>query len=272
MDIHPLIDFGDFPIYNLAGGIGLILALFLLLHNFKNLDISERKKDDILKILAVSFLAAMFFANFINWFVIPGVLDYSIIDRFRVAGLTYYFGLVPFFLISYLLLKLFKYDPGKILNIVVPSVLIFHAFGRIGCFLGGCCYGKIINFYISSGLFIERFPASGIEAFMLFIFFAITQFWIKEKKIIFYFYAYPCLRFLLEFGRDDIRGKLFTNIFSPSQEISLLIIIFTTLYLVIVAIGRLKSALQQGRRQNREMQEPTTNDYQRLNCQADSTP
>lgn len=239
IDKYALIDFGNFPIYNIISGLGFICALFLFMYNLNN-RLSEEKKDEVLKIFAFSFLIAVISANFLNWYVIPGVLNYSFLDRFRVAGFTFYFGLIPFFLSSIIFLRLFKFEPGKIYNFIVPSILLFHAFGRIGCSLGGCCYGKIINFNFFNILTIEKFPAREMEAVILFILFAIAQFRIKEKRLIFYLYTYPIIRFLLEFGRGDIRGKLFTNFLSPSQEISLIILTITTIYILITRTTSLK--------------------------------
>ena len=37
----------------------------------------------------------------------------------------------------------------KVFNVAVPAMPLFHAFGRVGCFLTGCCYGKELS---NSGL------------------------------------------------------------------------------------------------------------------------
>ncbi|OPY55838.1 MAG: prolipoprotein diacylglyceryl transferase [Pelotomaculum sp. PtaU1.Bin035] len=233
MDRYPIIDFGNFPIYNIMGGLGFIAGLLLFMKNLNGIDEPEREKDKILTLLAVSFLSAMFFANFINWFVIPGVLNYSLIDRFRVAGFTFYFGLIAFFFTSYVLLKIYKFQVGKIINFVIPSALIFHSFGRIGCSFGGCCYGKEINYNLFNHFLIERFPAREIEAFLLFVLFVTAYFFIKKDRLVFYLYTYPVIRFFLEYGRGDVRGKLFTDILSPAQMVSIFIVVLTTIVLVI---------------------------------------
>ena len=33
----------------------------------------------------------------------------------------------------------------KVFNVAVPAMPLFHAFGRVGCFLTGCCYGKELS-------------------------------------------------------------------------------------------------------------------------------
>jgi phosphatidylglycerol:prolipoprotein diacylglycerol transferase len=39
-----------------------------------------------------------------------------------------------------------KLNLRELLDYLTPAVILGHAFGRIGCFLYGCCYGKVTNF------------------------------------------------------------------------------------------------------------------------------
>lgn len=232
MRLYPLIEFGNFPIYNLMGGLGFILGLILFLHNLKDTRLNNIQKDRLVTIYGMAFLIGMFFANFLNWFVFPDLLKYSISYRFYYGGFTFYFGLVGFLLTSTVLLKGFKFNVYESINILIPSILLFHGFGRIGCILGGCCYGKITNYNLLNLFTISRFPVREMEAISVFILFFIAQFVIKKNRHIFYFYTYPIVRFLLEFGRGDDRGKLFTAFLSPSQEISILLVVFVSLFLI----------------------------------------
>lgn len=230
-DRHPLFNLGDFPIYNLMGGLGLLIAILLFIKNLKSLNISEKKQDNLLVALAIIFLASLFFSNFFNWFVIPGVMNYSFLDRFKAAGLTYYFGLLPFLILSFAYFKWAKYPVLPVLNILVPSILIFHAWGRAGCSLMGCCYGKVINLSLL-GFTVERFPSAEIESIILFVLFYFAQFRVKENRLLFFLFTYPVVRFLLEFARADVRGALIGSCFSPAQEISLLLFLSAIIYLI----------------------------------------
>lgn len=238
---HPSIDMGSFPIYNIMGCFGFVLGLLLLIHNLRRYNLREAEEDRLLLLLAVAFLTGMGLSNVGNWFVMPGLLDLPFLLRVKTAGLSFYFGLIGFLGVAALLLKTFKYDVGKYLNAVIPSLLLFHSFGRIGCSLGGCCYGKIVNWNVFNIFFIERFPAREIEAVVLFLMFFIAQYVIKERRLIFYLYTYPIIRFLLEYGRGDNRGVLVTNVLSPSQLISILIILITSVCLLLQLVR------QQGR-------------------------
>ncbi len=110
---------------------------------------------------------------------------------------------------------------------------LFHVFGRIGCFLSGCCYGveSSFGFVVHGNTLIpeindvRRLPIALIEAACnLVIFFVLLRLFLKAKetgKIIFYYMLiYPVVRFTLEFFRgDEIRGFLFG--LSTSQWISI---------------------------------------------------
>ena len=54
----------------------------------------------------------------------------------------FYGGLIGGFLAVLIYIWKSKLDFRSITDILVPSVLLFHAFGRLGCFFAGCCCGR----------------------------------------------------------------------------------------------------------------------------------
>ena len=129
-------------------------------------------------------------------------------------------------------------------DIMAAGVPLFHFFGRIGCFLGGCCYGIESDFgftthnaLISSANGVNRFPVQLFEAGFCLL---ITAFILrlsrceKLKGRLFYIYlfTYAIGRFILEFFRgDSYRGFLLG--LSTSQIISVVIIISVTVYFFV---------------------------------------
>ena len=122
----------------------------------------------------------------------------------------------------------------KYIDIVSLNIPLFHFFGRIGCFLGGCCFGipcKIGCTYtmgpIEQANGIARFPAQLLEAlFNLCLFFLLNYLYKKRKMenalLYVYLIIYAAGRFFIEFLRgDEYRGFLFG--LSTSQIISILI-------------------------------------------------
>ncbi|MGN0601085.1 MAG: prolipoprotein diacylglyceryl transferase [Oscillospiraceae bacterium] len=113
---------------------------------------------------------------------------------------------------------------------------LFHTFGRIGCFLSGCCYGieSDIGFVyhyspdvLANG--VRRFPVQLVEAGFNFAIFLIVWYLLRHNKLkgkllFVYLLLYSVVRFCLEFLRGDaIRGHFW--IFSTSQWISIIIFI-----------------------------------------------
>jgi phosphatidylglycerol:prolipoprotein diacylglycerol transferase len=67
-----------------------------------------------------------------------------IVDVFKVwkGGLVYYGGLIGASLACILYVRLKKLPLWKMADILAPSIALGYVFGRIGCLLNGCCYGK----------------------------------------------------------------------------------------------------------------------------------
>lgn len=141
-------------------------------------------------------------------------------------AMTFYGGLVPgiaAFILMYRFYYLRNNPPifKKILVIAPACVAIGHAFGRIGCFLSGCCYG------VTTGTSLDvNFPDIGphlptqlIEMAFLFILGALLLVFAFKHytnyTAVIYLFAYSIFRFVLEFFRGDERGQLVG--LSPSQ-------------------------------------------------------
>ncbi|MGN1095244.1 MAG: prolipoprotein diacylglyceryl transferase [Eubacteriales bacterium] len=151
------------------------------------------------------------------------------------SGMTFIGGLiggVVFFLIVYFIARR-KLTARLIdaLPIVPCCITIAHAFGRIGCFFAGCCYGKATDSFLGvkfPGLSHAVHPTQLYEALFLFILFGVLSYLLLKKRFKYnmslYLVAYGVFRFLIEFLRGDDRGKLLGAL-SPSQFWSILMII-----------------------------------------------
>ena len=141
-------------------------------------------------------------------------------------GMTFYgglFGGVLTFILMYRFYYLNSHAPifRHILVITPGCIAVGHAFGRIGCFLSGCCYG------IETGTPLDiDFPGIGnhlptqlIEMAFLFILGALLLIFafknISNHTMPIYLISYGVFRFVIEFFRGDERGQLAG--LSPSQ-------------------------------------------------------
>jgi phosphatidylglycerol:prolipoprotein diacylglycerol transferase len=236
-------DIFDIPMYNLMIGIGLIAGFILLDFRIKQYKI-DHKTDDRLHIsLVFSILMGFFGAK-----VFEMIYEHQPFSMtgFINSGITFYGGLI-FGIITFLgLCLVFKLNCLSTFNLVTPSLILAHAFGRMGCFLGGCCFGIPttspigVTFpenslpFIHYGHDVKILPVQLFEAFLLLGLFIVIIRFIQINIITpVYFISYGVIRFSLEFFRGDFRGEIFNNALSPSQSISIVLILTGVIILLV---------------------------------------
>lgn len=221
------------PLYNIMLGIGCIFAFLFLEKQLDNQKCSDKKALLLYLTLIISGLFGFFGAKMFEMLYKNQALSWH---NFIHSGFTFYGGIIMGSIALIFLSKCFKFKIFSLLNTLTPCVIIAHAWGRIGCFLGGCCFGKITSsflgvqypenslpflFYKES---VKIHPVQLYEsAFLFILFFVINKIQFKNRFCA-YLIIYGIIRFLLEFLRGDFRGTLLGNTFSPSQIISLLCI------------------------------------------------
>ena len=139
-----------------------------------------------------------------------------------------------------------NHDARKNARITVATFIIncFTCFGRIGCFLGGCCYGVesehgvvFTDSLIESANGVPRVPVQLYEAvFELALFFALWALLnkgvLKNRLLLVYLFSYAVGRFILEFWRgDEYRGFLFG--LSTSQVVSILVFAVSAVLFIV---------------------------------------
>lgn len=183
------------------------------------------------------------FANFSNY----TLYDFFIKMVQYFGGMVFYGG----FLGAYAAILIHtKFSNGIsrcfALDLFALLTPLFHTFARIGCFLGGCCYGKESSWgFIIHGNTLNpsinnilRIPVQLIEAgcnFLIFlVLLMIFKKWLNKGFLIYvYLIFYPTVRFILEFFRgDEIRGFLFG--LSTSQWISIILFMFALTNLLMI--------------------------------------
>lgn len=144
-------------------------------------------------------------------------------DSVRNTGVVFYGGLIG--MLAAYRLALWRGDPDErpgSMDILAVTIPLFHCLSRIGCFLGGCCYGMSCKSPISVwyttdafGQIItdQRIPVQLIESLLnLGLFFYLLSLfrredWQERHILRRYLLIYSVLRFFLEFIRgDEMRG------------------------------------------------------------------
>ncbi len=168
------------------------------------------------------------------------------------GGSVFYGGLLGGLFAGFIYCKKKKLDLQVCSDICAPGIPMFHFFGRIGCFLGGCCYGIESEFgYTVHGNElipmvndVNRFPVQIMEATLNLGLFILLAYFLKKEKfkgrlLSIYLLIYSIIRFCDEFLRGDTyRGFLFG--LSTSQIISILLFIGSIIYLIVFNVKKKK--------------------------------
>ena len=160
------------------------------------------------------------------------------------SGFVVYGGIITGLLTIYFFCKIKKISVMSYADLIAPSIAINQGFGRIGCFMAGCCYGKqtdsCIGVIFPEGCLapagVKLIPTQLISAIgMLIIGIAliIIARKTKYKGVItgFYLLLYSIGRFIIEFFRNDYRGTV--GFLSTSQFISLFIFVLASAILIL---------------------------------------
>ncbi len=240
----------DIPLYSLfaiAGAVAII-AYCTVQCRFPRKNRVKIESQDMLFMLIYAAIGAVIGAKLMyivtsvdfNWYP-----DKSFFDNIKIwavliatSGLVFYGGLIGAALGAIIYIKKFKTPCSEMLDIAFAGVPLFHSFGRIGCFMAGCCYGTEYHGPFSvvfpegnigmAPAGIELLPVQLIEAAVNLILWAVlvvvynktVRRWLTSGL---YLICYGILRFILEFFRGDlIRGHI--SFLSSSQFISFFII------------------------------------------------
>ena len=148
-------------------------------------------------------------------------------------GFVVYGGIIGGIIGGYVYCRRHKLEFLKYVDLIMPTVALAQGFGRIGCFLAGCCYGRETEGAFAIVFQNSAYAPNGIpliptqlicSAFNFAHFFVLTWLGGKMKKDgqvgAMYLIIYSMGRFVIEFYRGDlIRGNV--GALSTSQFISL---------------------------------------------------
>ena len=222
-------------------------------------------------------------SNLIMWMMVSGVVGSRIayviehwsqefadhpMSVFRIdqGGLMFYGGLILAIGVFLLWCKIKRENVIQMFDLFAVVIPLGHAFGRVGCFFYGCCFGRLSNaacavaFPRGSPAWHEQFrlglipadaraalpvlPTQLFEALSVLILFGVQmaiyrRFWKTHPGVATgcYFVLYAIIRYIIEILRGDPRANV--GVFTISQSISLLLFI-VGLAFILVAFCRRK--------------------------------
>lgn len=217
--MHPvLLKLGPFSLYSYGAmiALGFLAASWLAVRRARSIGLDPARIQSVA-------LAALFFGILggraayiaLNWPVYRG--DWLEMIRLDHGGLVFYGGFAAGLAAAVWMIRRKGLPFWPTVDLLVPLLVLAHAFGRIGCFLNGCCYGKPASVpwavvFPQEG--IPRHPTQLYEAAFLFLLFLVLskialstrgkQSRFKPRSLLWvYGLAYGLWRFFVEFLRED---------------------------------------------------------------------
>lgn len=234
--------------YSVMITIGVLFCTWIYIFRLKKLNLAENIIDRLIIITIISglfvYLGAKFFDSLwhaLGRAMVDGKIIWSNVNvDMTKDGITFsggiITGIVGFLLIYPIAMRHDKRHVLTILDQVIPGIIIAHAFGRLGCWYGGCCWGaettSFLGVYYPPAHAVVH-PTQLYEAAFLFILFFVMIFFIKKYHSEIYLFTYGIWRFFIEFLRDDNRGASPFNALTPSQFLSIVMFIMAICFIFL---------------------------------------
>ena len=219
--------------YGLMIGIGIVLAFIAgtYLARKKGID-----ADELFNLTTISVIGGFACAKVLFCIVEWDSFVKNPLGTLGSSGFVVYGGIIGGILLCALYCKIKKLPFWKYFDTVLPAVAIAQGFGRIGCFLAGCCYGRETDSFVGIAFHNSKFAPNDVKLIptqlfssagcfiMAAVLFAYSR---KERKDArtgaLYLIMYSIGRSVIEYFRNDYRGAI--GILSTSQFISIFILI-----------------------------------------------
>lgn len=157
------------------------------------------------------------------------------------GGFVFYGGLLAVLPSTYLFCKIKKQDFLSWADFFVPFISVGYIFGRLGCFLAGCCYGKSCDLpWAINNLHPTQLYAVLAEA-LVFLLLLSEKKMNRPKGVLFatWMIGHGIGRLFMEPFRDDFRGPEVSGL-SISQILSLILVV-TGVFIVTLLLQQKRS-------------------------------
>lgn len=235
------------PLFGLMMMLGILAGIALTFYTRRFIPFTE---DQVLTALIWTILGGFIGSKLTYWCVeFKRILaDPSFLLHSLREGFVLYGSLIGGVIGCIIYTRKNKLPTIAMFDLIAPSFAIGQAFGRIGCFCAGCCYGRpthsCLGVVFPEGSLapagVSILPTQLFESIFMFLF---TGFliWLVRKKKVFgtvmaaYLLGYGTWRFIIEFFRDDPRGTV--GMLSTSQFIGIFVILFGLVLVALIKKG-----------------------------------
>lgn len=219
--------------YGLMIALGILVCVFMGMYRARKYGY---KDEAVLDIAILGILSGFVGAKLLYVLVEFDSFLKNPMDVLGSEGFVVYGGIIVGALVGILYCRIKKLPCWEYFDLLAPSIAVAQGFGRIGCFLAGCCYGRPTDTFwgvtFPEGSFapagVPLIPTQLISSAGDFIITGILLVYSKHNKKagnvgILYMLLYGIGRFLVECLRSDDRGTV--GLLSTSQFISIGIIL-----------------------------------------------
>ena len=219
--------------YGLMIALGILVCVFMGMYRARKYGY---KDEAVLDIAILGILSGFVGAKLLYVLVEFDSFLKNPMDVLGSEGFVVYGGIIVGALVGILYCRIKKLPCWEYFDLLAPSIAVAQGFGRIGCFLAGCCYGRPTGTFwgvtFPEGSFapagVPLIPTQLISSAGDFIITGILLVYSKHNKKagnvgILYMLLYGIGRFLVECLRSDDRGTV--GLLSTSQFISIGIIL-----------------------------------------------
>jgi len=152
--MHPTLLFSWLHSYGLMLAVGFYAGWWLAARRGRQEGVDP---DVVGNIVLISIVAGVAGSRLVWFWLLRDPRDpWWTLFKVWEGGLVFYGGLVGAVLANWLYLWWRKTPVWQMADIVAPSVALGQGFGRLGCFLNGCCYGGACTEHFALGV---PFPA-----------------------------------------------------------------------------------------------------------------
>jgi phosphatidylglycerol:prolipoprotein diacylglycerol transferase len=243
--VHPIaFHFGPFTVhwYGIFVALGFILGFWTASQRGMRDGIAPEKIMDFAPwVLAAAIIGARAWHVVSYWDDEFAHKPFSEVFMVQKGGLVFYGGFITGCIATVFYTRWKKIPFWKFTDALAPSVALGHAFGRLGCLMTGCCYGKechlpwAVRYPVGhdmhpvGGAAIPVHPTQVYESLLNFgLFLALA--WLHRRKkfdgqiVALYLMSYAILRSFVELFRADYKAsEYFLGAISPGQMISIFI-------------------------------------------------
>jgi len=238
-----LLHFGSFnlPTYGFMAALGLIFALLLIVKLGREQGLDP---DKLWNLGIIAILSGIIGAKLLLFVTDPDFRSHPFSLETLQAGGVWSGGVVLALIMCVWYMRRNNLPVLRTCDVFAPGLALGHAFGRVGCFAAGCCYGRethvpwavtfhnpLANEIVGTPLGVPLHPTQLYEMALELCNAAFLVWLIRRKKfegeiIGTYMIIYGIGRFFIEFFRGDPGRGVFLGWMSGTQAIAIGLVIF----------------------------------------------